>query len=105
MNNFLEWVKMLFPVAIAGIGWYVSSVIGPIESRLHKMEGEMPSLIEHKITANGVFQERIRQVAECKAKMDAIDERLRQLEKWDNQHEVHHAEERATYKRVLGDAK
>lgn len=37
-QKLLQWVRVLLPLILGGIGWYVSAVISPMDERIIKLE-------------------------------------------------------------------
>lgn len=46
----LSWLRILLPLILAGLGWYVSQVIAPLEDRIINLEEKQQNLIEYTIS-------------------------------------------------------
>lgn len=66
VSGMMTWVRLLLPLALAALGWYIGQTVGNLDERLHE--------IEDKLSANN--SRFIQHAAEQKAWQREIERRL-----------------------------
>ena len=103
MTGMMGWVRLVLPLAIAGLGWYIGQTVGNVNQRLSDIENyntiTKEQLIEHRadysswkkeierrMTSNELRIKDMVTISQFQQKANAHDQRLNRVEDRVNNH-------------------
>lgn len=67
VNSLMLWVRILLPIVLAALGWYIGQTVGNLEQRLKDIEASdkiiLSDFLQHRSKSEAQFEEIMRRLS------------------------------------------